>query len=83
MTTKRFQDELDAVTFADKFIEVVYNDVKKTHKNFEIQTRGLSINNHITDGGVVSLWSDDKVIAIANILRTNYNFSQVICTKLI
>jgi len=82
VTTKRFQDELEAATFANQFIESVYDSVKGTHKNFEIQIRGLAKNNYVTDGRVVSLWSDDKVIAVANILRTNFNFSQVICTDL-
>lgn len=80
--SKRFQDELDAAQFANKFIESVYASVKEKLKNFEIQNRNLAIRNHIVDGGVITLWADDQVIAIANIVRTNFNLSQVVCTDL-
>lgn len=77
----KFVDELDAASKATEFIRAVYEENKDKYKQFEQTINGLANGDTITCGGVQTLWADNEVIAIANFVRTNYNWTQLICTR--
>jgi hypothetical protein len=81
----RHMDELDAATEAETFIERIYEENKDDKVFFEKQyhnlTAGFGGKVHV-DGGLISLWKNDIVIATTQILRTNFNHSQLICVEI-
>jgi hypothetical protein len=87
MTVKisRHMDELDAASKAETFIERIYEENKDDNVIFEKQYHNLTagLNGKVpVDGGIISLWKNDVVIATTQILRTNFNHSQLICVEI-
>jgi hypothetical protein len=81
ITVTRHIDELDAFSEAEDFLERIYLESNNSQGLYEKRYNNLTNGKTPTDGGIISLWKNDKVIATAQVLRTNFNFSELICVE--
>lgn len=78
-----FMDQIDGDIFANEFISSIVSIYKNETPFIDVEEHKLSLNNHIVDGKILTVWVGDRIVATANIMRTpNYNRTHVICNSL-
>lgn len=80
---RSFLKELDADRYAESFIQSVEVELLASNQlaNMDIEHHFLDASNRVAGGRVITLWSEEKIIAIANILRINVNWILVVCQR--
>jgi len=75
--TQRFVDQLEGEKVANTWMTGIIDELKPTEPLLELQERSIAIDQHIVDGRIIILWNNERMVAIANIMRTPINYTQI------
>jgi predicted transglutaminase-like protease len=85
---ENFMDEIDAISKAEEFINLILNHYAAITPNLELETHNIvkpehvigHKATHVLDGASYTIWHREEIIATANVRRTpNYNYSYLTC----
>lgn len=77
----RFIDQLEGEGVASAWMEAIVDELKEREPLLDIQRHNLALDKHIVDGHITTLFNNEHVVAIANVIRTPMNYTEIVLTR--
>ena len=77
----RFIDQLEGEGVASAWMEGIVDELKGREPLLDIQQHNLALGKHIVDGHITTLFNNEHIVAIANVVRTPMNYTEIVLTR--
>lgn len=77
----RFIDQLEGESVASAWMEAIVDELKEREPLLDIQQHNLALGKHIVDGHITTLFNNEHIVAIANVIRTPMNYTEIVLTR--